>query len=275
MSWLSQSVERIQKWTEAYQKQRGFEAALKRDRARNAKFWDTIGSHLGPQHQTTLSDKVIPVFQEFLSQLEVPLKDNPDSAFFGSPLLQLYFGYSGLCGMRDMKFVHKWDAEHKMLALALNAGLPVTPGLSEMFVSCCEHQTEFMNLSLNSNEKTTFISVPNKRPGHVYPHALKLRQVYLRKLFSNNPKHEQCLRPIGQLKDKFLAGAQLLEVFGANWNQTSSGKTLGARLFDQLGQPEEFKKYAIIATDIDVNEIIAQKKRDKKVEFSNIPRLKL
>ncbi len=177
-----------------------------------------------------------------------------------------------ITGLNKMTVVHKWDAEHKILALALNAGLPVTPGFSEMFVSCCEHKTEFLNANLMPKGE---VVVPHKRPGHIYPHVLKLPQVYLRKVFSNNSEQEKCLRPIAQLSDKFLAGAQLLEVFGANWNQTSSGKTLGARLFDQLGQPEEFRKYATIAVDIDVNEIIAQKKRDKQVEFSNTPRLKL
>lgn len=278
MTWLSNSIEHIKDWTETYKKQRLFEAALKRDRVRNKKFWDNIGEHMNSDHSTVLSSKVVPAFQEFLSTLEVPLKDNPDSALVGSPLLQLYFGYSGLNGMTNMKFVHTWEAEHKILALALNAGLPVTPGLSAMFVSCCEHQTEFMNLSLNSQgkDKTDFVCVPDKRPGHNYPHALQLPQVFMRKLFSNRPKQEKCLRPIGQQREKLLAGAQLLEVFGASWNQTSLGnKTLGARLFQQLGQPEELKKYSVPAVEVNVDEIIAQKKRDKKVEFSNTPRIKL
>lgn len=280
MSWLSQSVERIKEWSEAYQKQRAFEAALKRDRERNAEFWATIGTHLGSEHRTTLNDQVVPVFQEFLSQLEVPLKDNPDSALLGSPLLQLYFGYSGfngITGLKEMSVVHKWDAEHKILALALNAGLPVSPGLAEMFVSCCEHQTEFLNPTLmgRGENKSRFIVVPNKSPGHVYPRVMSLPQVHLRKLFSNAPQNETCARTIGTHSDKFLAGAQLLEVFGANWNQVSSGKTLGARLFEQLGKPEEFKKYSSPALEVNVDEIIAQKKRDKKVEFSNNPRLKL
>jgi len=276
MTWFPTSVQRIKDWTQTYQQQRAFEAALKRDRVRNANFWATIGTHLGSEYQTTLSDKVIPAFQEFLSELEVPLKDNPDSALLGSPLLQLYFGYSGfngITGLKEMTVSHKWDAEHKILALALNAGLPVTPGLSEMFVSCCEHKTEFLNANLMPKGE---VVVSDKRPGHIYPHVLKLPQVYLRKVFSNNPKQEKCLRSIGQLSDKFLAGVRLLEVFGANWNQKSSdGKTLGARLFAQLGQPDEFKKYATLTAEVDVDEIIAQKKRDKKVEFSNTPKLKL
>lgn len=280
MSWLLKSTDHVKKWTNAYQKQRAFEAALKRDRVRNEAFWTTLGQHLGSEHQTSLSDKFIPIFQELLSRFEVPLKDNPDSALLGSPLLQLYFGYcgfKGFTGLTEMKVLRKWDVEHKMLALALNAGLPVTSGLSEMFVSCCEHKTEFLNPSIiGRNNKSSFIVMPNKRPGHVYPHALKLPQVYLHKLFSNKPKHESCLRNIGEFSDKFLAGAQLLEVFGANWNQTSSdGKTRGGRLFAQLGQPEELKKYATSIVEVDVDEIIAQKKRDKKVEFSNSPRFKL
>lgn len=280
MTWLSNSIEHIKEWTTAYKKQRAFEAALKRDRGRNKKFWDNIGDHMHADHSTVLSSKVVLAFQEFLSTLEVPLKDNPDSALVGSPLLQLYFGYSGFSGLnaKDMKSVYTWDAEQKILALALNAGLPVTPGLSAMFVSCCEHQTEFMNLSLNSQVKgkTDFVCVPDKRPGHNYPHALHLPQVFMRKLFSNHPKQEKCLRPVGQQRDKLLAGVHLLEVFGANWNQTSSGnKTLGARLFQQLGQPEELKKYSVPAVEVNVDEIIAQKKRDKKVEFSNTPRIKL
>lgn len=281
MTWFPTSVQRIKDWTQTYQQQRALEAALKRDRERNAQFWSTIGTHLGSEHQTTLSDRVVPVFQDFLSQLEVPLKDNPDSALLGAPLLQLYFGYSGFngfTGLKEMKVVHKWDAEHKILALALNAGLPVTPGLSEMFVGCCEHQTEFLNANLMGKGGTIsrFIVVPKKHPGHVYPQVMSLPQVYLRKLFSKNPQNEKCSRSIGVLSDKFLAGAQLLEVFGANWNQKSSdGKTLGARLFEQLGQPDEFKKYATLTAEVDVDEIIAQKKRDKKVEFSNTPKLKL
>lgn len=277
MNWIAASVERIKGWTDAHQKQRAFEAALKRDRARNQKFWANIGEHMNADHSTVLSSKVVPAFQEFLSTLEVPLKDNPDSALVGSPLLQLYFGYSGFNGMKEMKFVTSWETEHKILALALNAGLPVTPGLSAMFVSCCEHQTEFMNLNFNSrgNNKTHFIRVPDKRPGQEYPHALQLPQVNIRKLFSHQPKQEKCLRPIGQLRDKFLAGAQLLEVFGANWNQTSGGNTLGGRLFTQLGQPEELKKYSSPTVEVNVDEIVAQKKRDKKVEFSNSPKLKL
>lgn len=278
MSWLSQHLEHVKKWTNAYQQQRVFEAALKRDRVRNAEFWANIGEHLSSGPSTTLNNNVVEAFHDFLSTLEVPLKDNPDSALLGSPLLQLYFGYSGLNGMKDMKFVYKWDVEHKILALALNAGLPVTPGLSTMFVSCCEHQTEFMNLSLTGDgkRKSKFISMPDKRPAHTYPHALNLPQVYLRKLFSNNPKQERCLRPIGALSDKFLAGAQLLEVFGADWNQSpNGGKTLGARLFEQLGKPEEFEKYSSPELEVNVEDIIAQKKRDKKVEISNSPRLKL
>ena len=281
MTWLSNSIEHIKEWTVAYKKQRAFEAALKRDRERNAEFWATIGTHLGSEHQTTLSNRVIPVFQEFLSQLEVPLKDNPDSALLGSPLLQLYFGYSGfngITGLKEMSVVHKWDTEQKILALALNAGLPVTPGLSEMFVGCCEHKTEFLNANLmgRGGNKSRFIVVPNKRPGHVYPRVMSLPQVYLRQLFSNASQQETCARAIGAHRDKFLAGAQLLEAFGANWKQISSeGKTLGGRLFEQLGQPEELKKYATSIVEVDVDEIIAQKKRDKKVEFSNNPRLKL
>lgn len=270
MTWLSNSIEHIKDWAEAHKKQRAFEAALKRDRVRTFNFWNGIGEHwAGSALSLYVPDTVVPAFQNFLNSLEVPLANNPDSALVGLPLLQVYFGYSGMAGIAT----RKWDAEHKLLALALNAGLPVTPQMCELFVGCCELQTEFLNLSVTENNGDGgFITKSLKQVGHAYPLAQNLRHVRMRKVLISG----SLARRPGELSDKFLAGAQLLEVFGANWNQTSSdGKTLGARLFEQLGQPEDLKKYSAPAVEVNVDEIIAQKKRDKKVEFSNAPRLKL
>lgn len=270
MSWLSKSTEHVKNWTNAYHKQREFDAALKRDRVRTFNFWNGIGKHWASSGPSIyVPDTVVPAFQNFLSSLEVPLANNPDSALVGLPLLQLYFGYSGRVGITTTK----WDAEHKMLALALNAGLPVTSQMCELFVGCCELQTEFLNLSMTGNNRNDdrFITKSIKQVGHTYPLAQNLGQVRIRKLLLS----DSLARRPGELSDKFLAGAQLLEVFGADWTQVSSGKTWGARLFEQLGHPEELKKYSVPAVEVDVNEIIAQKKRDKKVAFSNTPRLKL
>ena len=279
MSWLSDRIEQMKTVAAEHQQRRERAAALKRDRMRNVAFWGDIATHMGNTSgaQTYIPDDVIAPFQHFLSTLEVPLSENPDSALFGLPVLQMYFGYSGLTGInKEMQFVSKWDNEHKMLALVLNAGLPVVPQMSQLFVECCEHNTEFLNLNFNkaSSKASPSIKIPKERIGHGYPAATDLRQVRFRKHFLRN---DSIVRKKGQYSEKFAAGAKLLEVFGANWSQVSAdGSILGARLYAQFNDPDnDFKKYAMFHKDVDVDEIIAQKKRDKIVEFSTKPKIKI
>lgn len=272
MNWLRQHLDALTHNTPDKREQAERVARLKRDRKNIAAFWNSVAKNLKDDTRdfsgmrTYLTRGVAEDLKAFLPCLEIGLAETPDPVVMGVPLMQVYFTHTQAFDVLiDRRLVFPWREEHKMLAVALEGGLQVTPQLCEFFVGCCEQNT---GLSI----RLSGIPTPKAGAGHDYPDVNTLSSVRMAKQF-NSP------RPAGELSDKFVAGAQLLEVFGADWTHVSSnGLRLGERLYTCLGAPhrQAFAQYAPLSSEtIDVGQIVAERMRANSVERSNAPRLKL
>lgn len=253
MAWLSSKIEQFKQNASARRNKSEHERAVVRTQTQIHEFWkQTIfdaEQHTSNYHWKQFLEALPHKLQDFLGTLEVPLKHYPRAEEVGLPLLQFYFLSSS-----------NPQVEHALLAVGLEAGLPVTPQLCAFFVGACA-------MAPVGNIRNCHVEVPHKFLRCEYPEANKLLP------FAYAVQYRQRDNPAWPFSEKYVQGAKLLEAFGANWRTTNSnGVPLGHELHACLhpNHRAHFEKFVHTPTRIDVNAIVDKRKAEQNAGVAKI-----
>lgn len=251
MAWLSKKIQDLKNQAAERRNANEHAHAVARTQNQIHNFWNQVLENIGNRPESCQLPENLPhQLKAFLATLEVPLEQYPRAAEIGLPMLQLYF-----FSMRNPQ------VEHSLLAVALEAGLPVTPQLCEFFAQSC-------------------VMAP---VGHVRSCGLEVPHRFLKRCEYPNPKQVSSFAAAVQyrvLKDptwthseKYAQGAKLLEAFGADWRtQNSEGVPLGQQLHACLNEQQRtaFEKYVRTTPLIDVAAIVDKRKAEQQSRVAKI-----
>lgn len=250
--WFSKTIEEFKHHAHERRDKKEHAQAVVRTQNQIHNFWKDVISNIEQRPISCRLPENIPhQLQDFLADLDVPLEQYPRAEEIGLPVLQLYFLSRG-----DVQ------AEHSLLAVALEAGLPVTPQLCQFFVDACA-------LAPVGNLRSCGLYVPPRFLKSEYTKAENLAP------FVYTVQYRQQENPTWPHSEKYAAGAKLLEAFGADWRTVNShGVSLGQQLHVCLNHEQRtaFAKYVATTPTIDVDAIVEKHKAEQQ---SRIPRMKI
>ena len=250
MAWLSDKIQHVKHQAAERQRKIAFEQAVGRSQNQIHAFWKGVIEEINARPDSCrIPDKFPHQLQAFLATLEVPLEDYPRAEEVGLPVLQLYFLSLG-----------NTPVEHSVLAVALEAGLPVTPQLCTLFAQACA-------MAPVGNFRSNGLHIPPKFFKCEYPEAKDVLA------FAYAVQYRDWKNQTWPYSDKYAQGAKLLEAFGADWNACDTngvpaGQVLHACLNEQ--HRAAFAKYVRTTPGIDVNAIVDKRKAEQHSRVAKI-----
>lgn len=251
MAWLSNKIQDLKNQAAERRNANEHAHAVARTQNQIHNFWNQVLENIGNRPESCQLPENLPhQLKAFLATLEVPLEQYPRAAEIGLPMLQLYF-----FSMRNT------PVEHSLLAVALEAGLPVTPQLCQFFAQACA-------MAPVGNIRRCGVEVPPKIFKNCdYPQAKDLLP------FAYAVQYRDWENPAWPHSEKYALGAKLLETFGANWNATDFNNVpLGQILHACLNEQHRtaFEKYVRSTPLIDVAAIVDKRKAEQNAGVAKI-----